>query len=102
MSSVARPLDAAGLPNRVKASSFADVSVAELKRCWLVGFDIRTFECRVCKDINQVAADLVDPMKSPRTTAGFTVNCKRQHSGCTLLGGVSVPFGPNMRINQAW
>ena len=32
------------------------------------GFDIRTFECPACKDVHQLVADLVDPMKSPRTT----------------------------------
>jgi hypothetical protein len=31
------------------------------------GFDIRTFECPACKDVHQIVADLVDPMKSPRT-----------------------------------
>jgi hypothetical protein len=34
------------------------------------GFDIRTFECPACKDVQQVVADLVDPMKS-QTTNGW-------------------------------
>jgi hypothetical protein len=32
------------------------------------GFDIRTFECPACKDVHQLVAALVDPMKSLRTT----------------------------------
>jgi hypothetical protein len=31
------------------------------------GFDIQTFECPACHDVHQIVADLVDPMKSPRT-----------------------------------
>jgi hypothetical protein len=33
-----------------------------------LGFDIRTFECPACNDVTQAVADLVDPMKSPRTS----------------------------------
>jgi hypothetical protein len=33
------------------------------------GFDIRTFECPACNYIHQAVAELVDPMRSSRTTA---------------------------------
>ncbi|MET4329381.1 RNase P subunit RPR2 [Bradyrhizobium sp. i1.15.2] len=35
------------------------------------GFDIRTFECSACDFVDQIAVDLVDPMRSARTLAWF-------------------------------
>jgi hypothetical protein len=32
------------------------------------GFDIRTFECPACNNVHQMVVDLVDPMKSAKTS----------------------------------
>ncbi|WP_404552620.1 response regulator [Bradyrhizobium niftali] len=35
------------------------------------GFDIRTFECPACNFVDQIAVELVDPMRSAKTLAWF-------------------------------
>ncbi|WP_456685066.1 response regulator [Bradyrhizobium sp. P5_C11_2] len=37
----------------------------------LAGFDIHTFECPACDFVDQIAVELVDPMRSAITLAWF-------------------------------